>query len=62
MRLTLNRYETAFIELFQFYRNGSRRKFNLYYHSIIDKVRSLIEEMLFLKNKKTCRAYDCPPM
>jgi hypothetical protein len=46
----LNRYERVFIERFLFYKNGSRRKFNRYYHGISDKVKSLIEEMLFLQN------------
>jgi hypothetical protein len=52
MRIILNRYERVFIELFQFYRNSSRRKFNRYYYGISDKVKSLIEEMLFLINQK----------
>jgi hypothetical protein len=50
--LTLNRYERVFIERFQFYRNGSRRIFNRYYHGTSDKVKFLIEEMLFLKDQK----------
>jgi hypothetical protein len=48
--LTLNRYERVFI--FQFYRTGTRRKFNLYCHGFSDKVKFPIEEMLFSKNEK----------
>jgi hypothetical protein len=52
---TLNRYERVFIGLFQFRRNGSRRKFNQYYHGISERVKSLIGKILFLKNKKKTR-------
>jgi Lhr-like helicase len=41
-----------FIEIFQCYRNGSRTKFNRYYNGISEKVKSLIEQMLFLNNRK----------
>lgn len=35
--LTLNHYKRVFIELFQFRRNDSQRKFNLCYHGVRTK-------------------------